>query len=152
MVIVTGTLGNIVGSLVAYYVGKIGGRAVINRYGRYRRLSERHLEKAEQWFGQRGEWAVFVGRLLPGIRTFISLPSGIAKTNIVKFNGILGDWVTPMLLRWVTLGISSDKTGERSRLTHIRSSTLLPIVVPLVGVLSIRVVEKPNKGEDHASF
>jgi membrane protein DedA with SNARE-associated domain len=105
MVIVTGTLGNIVGSLVAYYVGKIGGRALINRYGRYIRLSKRHLEKAEKWFGQRGERAVFVGRLLPGIRTFISLPSGIAKMNIVKFNGILGDWITPMGccvgLRWV---------------------------------------------------
>ncbi|MCF8568215.1 VTT domain-containing protein [Alicyclobacillus tolerans] len=53
--------------------------------GRYIHVTERHLKKTEEWFDQRGEWAVFVGRLLPGIRTLISLPAGIAQMNVVKF-------------------------------------------------------------------
>jgi membrane protein DedA with SNARE-associated domain len=84
-VVVASTVANVLGGLIAYYIGKTGGRAFILRYGRYVLLSERHLARAESWFAKRGEITVFIGRLLPGIRTFVSLPAGVAKMPLGKF-------------------------------------------------------------------
>ncbi|MFH1652144.1 MAG: DedA family protein [Chloroflexota bacterium] len=80
-----GALGNLLGSLVAYAVGAWGGRPLLEKYGRYLLVSRRDLDLADSWFARRGSLAVFLGRLLPGVRTFISLPAGIARMNLVKF-------------------------------------------------------------------
>ncbi|MDI3327731.1 MAG: DedA family protein [Alicyclobacillaceae bacterium] len=84
-VVAAGTVGNVVGSLIAYYVGVRGGRTFLERYGRYFLISDRHLRQADEWFAKRGEITVLVGRLLPGVRTFISLPAGIARMDIKRF-------------------------------------------------------------------
>ena len=80
-----GTLGNLVGSLIAYWVGRTGGRPLIQRWGRYIFMRERELVRAEAWFGEHGETAVFVSRLLPVVRTFISLPAGVAEMPLGRF-------------------------------------------------------------------
>jgi membrane protein DedA with SNARE-associated domain len=82
---VAGAIGCTIGSIVAYIVGKHAGRRVILRYGKYFLLSEKHLLLAERWFEKYGEAATFFSRLMPIIRTFISLPAGIAKMNFKKF-------------------------------------------------------------------
>ncbi|QQE81186.1 DedA family protein [Alicyclobacillus sp. SO9] len=84
-VVVVGTLANLAGGLFIYYVGRFGGRPLILKYGKYVFLSERHLVHAEKWFAKRGELTVFVGRILPALRTFISLPAGIAEMPVGKF-------------------------------------------------------------------
>lgn len=84
-IVIVGTVANLVGGTIIYYVGKYGGRAFILRYGKYVLLNQRHLVHAENWFAKRGEITVFVGRLLPAVRTFISLPAGIAEMPIGKF-------------------------------------------------------------------
>lgn len=73
-----GAVGNLVGSLVAYWVGRAGGRPLLERYGRYLLIRPEHLDQAEEFFARRGDVAVLVGRVLPVIRTFISLPAGVA--------------------------------------------------------------------------
>jgi membrane protein DedA with SNARE-associated domain len=80
-----GTLGCTLGSLVAYYLGYYGGRPLILRYGRYVLLQEKHLGSAERWFRRWGASAVFFTRLLPVLRTFISIPAGICRMNVVTF-------------------------------------------------------------------
>ena len=80
-----GTLANVLGSWLAYWVGLRGGRPLIERWGRYIFLREHELDRAEVWFEKHGEAAVFVSRLLPVVRTFISLPAGVAKMPFVKF-------------------------------------------------------------------
>jgi membrane protein DedA with SNARE-associated domain len=80
-----GALGNTIGSIIAYYVGKWAGRPLLNKYGRYILLSQHDLDLADRWFSKSGSWTVFVSRILPVIRTYISLPAGIARMNIVKF-------------------------------------------------------------------
>ncbi|MBI4322183.1 MAG: DedA family protein [Chloroflexi bacterium] len=82
---IAGTLGCTVGSLVAYWVGAVGGRPFILRYGRYILVSPHDLEKADRWFEKYGDWAIFLSRLLPVVRTFISLPAGISKMNLPRF-------------------------------------------------------------------
>ena len=82
---VAGAFGCVVGSVAAYWVGIWGGRPFIQKYGKYVLISHKDLAKADLWFEKYGEWAIFFSRLLPVIRTFISLPAGIAKMNFFKF-------------------------------------------------------------------
>jgi membrane protein DedA with SNARE-associated domain len=84
-VILAGSIGCTVGSIAAYVVGYYAGRPLILRYGRYILLREKHLVSAEKWFAKYGDKATFIARLLPVIRTVISLPAGIAKMNFKKF-------------------------------------------------------------------
>ena len=84
-VIVVGILGELVGSLIAYVVGRTGGRAFVNRYGRYLLITHRDLDRVEEWFGRRGDPVVLIGRVIPVVRTFISLPAGLAEMNVTKF-------------------------------------------------------------------
>jgi membrane protein DedA with SNARE-associated domain len=80
-----GALGNTIGSLVAYAVGMWAGRPLLDRYGRYILLSQHDLDMTDRWFKRQGSWTVFVGRLLPLVRTYISLPAGIARMNLFRF-------------------------------------------------------------------
>lgn len=85
LVILAGIAGSVLGSLIAYAVGRTGGRALVERYGKFVLLSPADLDKVEQWFSRRGEWMVLYGRVLPFIRTFISLPAGMAEMKVTKF-------------------------------------------------------------------
>ena len=77
--------GSLAGSLIAYFVGYYGGRPFILKYGKSFFVSEEKFNKADHIFNKYGGTAVFFGRLLPIIRTFISLPAGIAKMDLKKF-------------------------------------------------------------------
>lgn len=81
-----GAVGNLLGSWVAYLVGKYGGRPFLDKYGKYVLLSHHDLNLADSWFKKYGEAIVFFSRLLPVVRTFISLPAGIASMNPWKFS------------------------------------------------------------------
>lgn len=84
-VIAVGVAGNLAGSYLAYAVGRYGGQAALRRWGRRIRLREHDLDKATAWFTRYGPAAVGFGRLLPVVRTFISLPAGLARMNRVRF-------------------------------------------------------------------
>ena len=85
LVILMGAVGNIFGAYIAWAVGRTGGRALVIRYGKYVFLRVHDLERAERWFAKRGQAAVFFGRLLPVVRTFISLPAGVAEMEPIRF-------------------------------------------------------------------
>jgi len=80
-----GALGCVIGSVVAYGVGMWGGRPLLEKYGKYILVSRRDLDLADRWFNRYGSWSIFLSRLLPVVRTFISLPAGIARMHFVKF-------------------------------------------------------------------
>jgi len=80
-----GTAGNLVGSWIAYAAGRAGGRPLIERWGRYVLLRPHDLDRAEAWFSRHGQAAVFFSRLLPVVRTFISLPAGVAEMPVGTF-------------------------------------------------------------------
>ncbi len=84
-VVMAGTVGGTVGSALSYYLGLWGGRPFLIRYGRYFGFSMKHLEMADRWFERYGEATVFFTRLMPIIRTFISLPAGISGMNFKRF-------------------------------------------------------------------
>jgi membrane protein DedA with SNARE-associated domain len=84
-VTLAGAIGNVVGSIVAYYAGVWGGRPFVERYGPYMLVSRRDLDLADRWFQKYGDAAVLFSRMLPVVRTFISLPAGIAAMNFPRF-------------------------------------------------------------------
>jgi membrane protein DedA with SNARE-associated domain len=85
-VAMAGAIGNLVGSWIAWGVGYAGGRPLIERWGRYIFLRPHELDRAEVWFERHGQTAVFVSRLLPVVRTFISLPAGVAEMPLGRFS------------------------------------------------------------------
>lgn len=85
-VAIAGALGCNVGSAIAYWIGAIGGRPFIARYGRFVLLDHRDLDRTEHFFARYGGITVFVGRMLPIVRTFIALPAGIARMSQVRFH------------------------------------------------------------------
>ena len=100
MVIVVAILGSLVGSFVAYVVGRTGGRAAVDRWGKYVLLSHADLDKSEAWFEKRGNITIMVGRVIPLVRSVISLPAGIAEMEPIRF-GIfsaigISVWVTAL--------------------------------------------------------
>jgi membrane protein DedA with SNARE-associated domain len=112
-VALVGTLANLVGSWAAYAVGRTGGRALLERFGRYVLLRRHDIDRAEAWFADHGETAVFVSRMLPVVRTFISLPAGIAEMPLGKFTlyTFLGclPWVFALTATGWALGNNWDR-------------------------------------------
>lgn len=84
-VILWGTFGNLIGSIAAYFVGLYGGRPLIEKYGKFILISRHDLDLADSWFKKYGSISIFFSRLLPAVRTFISLPAGVARMNFWKF-------------------------------------------------------------------
>lgn len=82
---IAGTVGNLIGAITAYWIGMKGGRPFVLKYGRYVLLRKRHLDLAERWFEKYGDATTLFSRMLPIIRTFISLPAGMGKMNFKKF-------------------------------------------------------------------
>jgi membrane protein DedA with SNARE-associated domain len=82
----SGSIGGFVGNLLLYYISVYGGRPLILFIGKYVGLREEHLVRTEKWFDAKGEWTVFFGRFVPGFRSYMSIPAGVSKMNIVKFS------------------------------------------------------------------
>ena len=79
------TVGSVVGSVVGYYIGAWGGRPILDRYGRYAGIDADDLDRADRWFERWGSWAVFFGRMVPLVRTFVSYPAGISRMPMGRF-------------------------------------------------------------------
>lgn len=86
LVALVGAAANLVGSWLAYWAGYAGGKPLIERWGRYILLRPHEIDRAHDWFERHGEAAVFFSRLLPVVRTFISLPAGVARMPFVRFS------------------------------------------------------------------
>ena len=79
------TVGSLVGALVGYAIGAWGGRPLLDRYGGYVGIGADDLDRADSWFERWGSWAVFLGRMVPLVRTFVSYPAGIARMPLGRF-------------------------------------------------------------------
>ncbi|MGH9601929.1 MAG: DedA family protein [Terriglobales bacterium] len=107
-----GAIGCNVGSVVAYELGYYGGRPLVMKYGKWILLSQTEVDWADRFFARYGSAAVFIGRLLPVIRTFIALPAGIAKMPRMPFHvyTFAGSWPWCFALAWLGM-----KAGENWR-------------------------------------
>ena len=128
-VVVWGAVGNLIGSIVAYLAGFYGGRPFIQKFGKYFLISGYDLELADGWFKKYGQGAVFFSRLLPVVRTFISLPAGIARMDFKKFcfYTFLGSLVWSFFLAYA--GLILGNNWENLKIYFHRFDLLIAILI-----------------------
>ena len=132
-----GALGCNLGSVIAYEIGFFGGRPLVEKYGRYVWVSRHDLDMADRFFARFGSAAVFLGRLLPVIRTFIALPAGIARMPRLRFHvyTFAGSWPWCFGLAWIGMKLGEKwETDPRLRQWLHRLDAVI-IVVLLVGLI-----------------
>lgn len=133
LVILFSSLGGLAGSLIAYFIGYFGGRAFIIKYGKYFFVSEKNLEMAEKWFRKYGKISVFTTRLVPVIRTFISLPAGIGEMPLREF---MFYTFTGSLIWSAFLAVGGYMLKDRWTLIFNAFSGLDPVIIAVgVGII-----------------
>jgi len=127
-----GVLGNLVGSWAAYAVGRTTGRGLLDRYGKYILIRSHDIDRAEVWWDKYGEAATFFSRLLPVIRTFISLPAGIARMPFGKFSLYTFLGVIPWTFALAWIGVVVEDNWE-AVLGYFDVPTLIILTLLIVG-------------------
>jgi membrane protein DedA with SNARE-associated domain len=82
---IAGTIGYLLGSLAGWWIGRYGGRPLLERHGRWFHLTPAQLERAERWFDRYEDWAVFLGRITPVVRSFVSIPAGVFRVELGRY-------------------------------------------------------------------
>jgi len=126
LVILSGTAGSLIGALVNYYLAVFMGRKLLQKYGKYMFMKPERLEKIEKYFLKHGEITTFVGRLIPGIRQYISFPAGLGRMNIPKFCFFtsLGAGIWVVVLAWLGYVVGNNIELIKSNLRPITIVTL----------------------------
>jgi len=129
-----GAIGCNVGSLIAYEIGRYGGRPLVERYGRWILMGRRELDWADRFFARWGYLAVFIARMLPVVRTFVALPAGIARMPRLRFHiyTFLGSWPWCFALAWLGM-----KLGENWRVIgkYLHKFDAVILVVLVAGIV-----------------
>lgn len=130
-----GAIGCVIGSLPSYYLGYFGGRKFIEKYGKYFLISKHDLEIADKWVDKYGDWSFFICRMLPVVRTFISLPAGIlkAKKRFFFTFTFLGSLVWSYLLVYVGVKVGQN-TQSLKHLWHKFDALIIVICLILGGI------------------
>jgi membrane protein DedA with SNARE-associated domain len=133
-VVLAGLLGTMVGSWVAYGIGRGGRLELLERHGAKFHMGPNHIERADRWFARYGDWAVLFGRMVPFLRAFVSLPAGVAKMPLLRFSvlSLIGSlpWVIALALAGEALG--SEWTKIRSGFEYVDYAILALLVIGIV--------------------
>ncbi len=137
LVALAGSLGCVIGSMAAYGIGYKGGRPLMLKYGRYVLISQHDADKADAFFKTYGSATAFFSRLLPVVRTYISLPAGITRMSLVKFcvSTFLGSFPWCLLLAYVGTLIG----GNLTKLGPIFHNLDIVIIVVLVALVALYI-------------
>jgi membrane protein DedA with SNARE-associated domain len=151
-IIVVGVLGEVVGAYIAWFIGRTGGRAIVDRYGRYLLLTHHDLDRAENWYHRHGNWGVFGARLLPVIRNFAALPAGVAEVPLLRFGLLTAAgstiWITAMTLIGYGLGSSYHKVMKGFSDAGYLLGALAAIAIVVFLVHRYRSYKAVTSGED----
>jgi len=141
IVVVVATIGNTLGSLVAYALGAYGGRPFLERYGRYVLIRPHEIDIADRFFERWGSQTVFFSRLLPIVRTFISFPAGVARMDLRKFvvYSTAGAFLWSILLVWAGVQLGDNWVEIRAMLQPFDLAIAVGVVVLFVAFVWLRL-------------
>jgi membrane protein DedA with SNARE-associated domain len=145
--VLAGTLGNLVGSWIAYAVGYFGRIELLERHGKALHVNPAHLAWADRWFERYGSAAVFFSRMLPIIRTFISLPAGVARMPFWRFSALTVAGCLPWVFALTLIGreVGANWESWKNSLHYVDYAVLAAIVIGVV-VLVVRARRRRSRG------
>src|SRR5436305_12561154 len=146
LVALAGAAGCLLGSIIAYIIGYTGGRPLLLKYGRYLLISQHDADKADQFFQRWGSETTFFSRLLPVVRTYISLPAGIAEMPFARFciYTVLGSLPWCLLLAYVGTIIGGN-LATLSPIFHTFDVVILIVLVVLIALYIRRHIRNDRK-------
>ena len=148
LVIILGTLAELAGSFISYYVGRVGGKPLVHRWGRYILVTEADVARAERFLVGRGVWALPVARMLPFVRAFASIVAGFVEIPPVRF-GVLSA-IGTLVYVVVLSSIGYSLGGEWSKINHSLSLAtyvlVAVVVVAVAGFVIYRLREFRREG------
>lgn len=145
LVVLSGTIGNLVGSIIAYLLGSWGQetvvRKLIRQYGKYVFIKEHEFDRAEHWFRKYGQMIVFASRMLPAVRTYISLPAGIAKMNFSKFclYTVIGSFIWSFILTYIGMILGNNWINLRTYFHYLDAFVVLMIIIGFVFIFRKKI-------------
>lgn len=146
-VVAWGVMGNLAGSVLAYAAGYYGGRPFIEKYGKYILLSRHDLDMADKWFAKHGDPSIFFSRLLPVIRTFISLPAGIARMPFKKFcfYTAAGSLPWSVLLAWAGLVLGRNWADLKLYLESLNWFIVVSVLLVAAAFIFFKIKNRAKK-------
>jgi len=149
-VIIDGTLGSLVGAVIAYEVGRTAGRTIVDRWGKWLLLTHKDLDSAERWFARYGAISVLVGRVLPVVRSFISVPAGLAEMKRGRFVVLTTIGSAAWVALLAGLGYAAGSNWDRvSKDFHYAQYPIIVLIVVALGLAfwhRLRAVRRHNAG------
>jgi membrane protein DedA with SNARE-associated domain len=129
-----GAIGTTLGAWFAYWLGMVGGRPVVEKWGKYLLISKKDLDISDRFFQKWGNWAVFFGRLIPLVRSFISVPAGIARMPFWQFTvySFMGAYIWSIFLAYAGYRLGREYEDVRGWID--------PIQYPVAGILALLVL------------
>jgi len=148
MVVLAGSLGCLAGSMIAYTVGYYGGRPFLEKYGKYVFIKKHDIDLATRWFDRYGGKAVFLARLLPIVRAFISLPAGIARMDVKRFALYSFVGSVPWCLALAYVGVLLGDNWEKLESYWVYFDVLTVIgIITVVVYFAYKIFIKKDKVE-----
>lgn len=150
LVVAAGTIANLVGSYIAYYIGYFLEETVllnlIKKYGKFILVTEHEYERAHRWFTKYGDKIIFISRLLPGVRTVISLPAGMFEMNIKKFTiyTILGCFIWSTFLTYIGFILGENWTALEGYFRKFEIILAVMIAAGVVWYIKKRLTQSPT--------
>ncbi|HEX4244389.1 MAG TPA: DedA family protein [Acidimicrobiales bacterium] len=136
LVIVVATVGELIGSFLGYGIGYFGGRPLVNRVGKFVLLTHKDLDRAEEWFNHRGEWAVLFARFIPLVRSFISLAAGLGEMALGKFTVFTVIGCTAWCALLASIGYSLGSSYEHV-LKAFKYAGYIAVVLVVLAVIAL---------------
>jgi membrane protein DedA with SNARE-associated domain len=152
-VIIVGTAAELVGSLVSYGIGRVGGRPFVRRAGRYLLITHADIDRAERFFTGRGAWAVPLGRCLPVVRSFVSVVAGFVEVPVVLFGilSLIGTAIWVTVIASVGYGVGHAWNSVNHDISLAGYGIAAIVVVAIVAFIGYRLRELRHEERDEAS-
>jgi membrane protein DedA with SNARE-associated domain len=140
LVIILGTLAELAGSYASYAVGRVGGRPLVHRLGRYVLVTESDVDRAERFLAGKGGWAIVVGRMLPFVRAFISIVAGLVRVPPIRFGvlSLIGTVIYATVLASIGYAVGSEWQRVSHGLTILGYVLFALILLAIVGFIGYR--------------
>jgi membrane protein DedA with SNARE-associated domain len=153
LVIVVGTLAEMVGSYISYFVGRVGGKPLVHRWGRYILVTEGDVARAERFLVGRGAWALPVARMLPFVRAFASIVAGLVDIPPVRFGvlSLIGTLVYVVALSSIGYSLGGEWTKFNHSFSVASYIVVAVVVVAVIGFVIYRLREFRKEGAASAA-